>query len=46
MDSVFIGQDWQDDVRIVLFVIMREGFVLDFAMQALIKQAIRQNTTP
>ncbi len=46
MDSVCIGQDWQDDVRVVLFVIMREGFVLDDAMQALIKQTIRQNTTP
>jgi len=31
---------------VVLFVIMREGCVLDDAMQTLIKQTIRQNTTP
>ncbi len=29
LDSVVIGQDWEDDVRVVLFVKLKEGLVLD-----------------
>jgi len=46
LESLVIGQDWQGDVRIVLFVRLREGLVLDEALQARIRQHIRQNTTP
>lgn len=46
MDSIVIGQDWQDDVRIVLFVRLREGKVLDEALINTIKQTIRQNASP
>jgi acetoacetyl-CoA synthetase len=46
LDSVAIGQQWQDDVRVVLFVRLREGVELDDALQQQIRQVIRANTTP
>lgn len=41
-----IGQEWQGDVRVVLFVRLREGLRLDEALVAKIRQQIRANTTP
>ncbi|WP_445178225.1 acetoacetate--CoA ligase [Pseudomonas sp. McL0111] len=46
LDSVAIGQQWQDDVRVVLFVRLQDGLVLDDALQQQIRQVIRANTTP
>lgn len=46
VESIVIGQPWQDDVRVVLFVRLREGLALDDALKARIKQRIRANTTP
>ena len=46
MESIAIGQDWEDDVRIVLFVVMREGVILDDTMRDRIRRVIRENTTP
>ena len=46
LESIAIGQDWDGDVRVVLFVRLREGVVLDDALQAAIRQVIRSNTTP
>ena len=46
MESIAIGQDWEDDVRVVLFVVMRDGTELDEAMRARIRAVIRENTTP
>jgi acetoacetyl-CoA synthetase len=45
-ESLVIGQDWQGDVRVVLFVRLREGLQLDDALVAKIKSRIRANTTP
>jgi acetoacetyl-CoA synthetase len=45
-ESLVIGQDWQGDVRVVLFVRLREGLALDDALVAKIKGRIRANTTP
>jgi acetoacetyl-CoA synthetase len=45
-ESLVIGQDWDSDVRVVLFVRLREGLILDEALEARIRQAIRENTTP
>jgi acetoacetyl-CoA synthetase len=45
-ESVVIGQDWQDDVRVVLFVVLSEGVELDDALRDKIKHVIRSNTTP
>ena len=46
LESIVIGQQWQDDVRVVLFVVLREGLVLDDALRQRIREQIRRNTTP
>ena len=46
LDSVVIGQDWEDDVRIVLFVKLPEGQVLTQELIDRIRQTIKQNTSP
>jgi acetoacetyl-CoA synthetase len=46
VESLVIGQDWDHDVRIVLFVKLREGLTLDEALTKKIKDTIRQNKTP
>jgi acetoacetyl-CoA synthetase len=46
IESVAIGQQWRDDVRVVLFVRLRDGLSLDEALRARIRQVIRQFTTP
>lgn len=45
-ESLAIGQQWQDDVRIVLFVKLVEHQRLDEALENAIRQVIRQNTSP
>ena len=45
-DCVAIGQDWDGDVRVVLFVTMREGCMLDEDMVGTIKTCIRQGASP
>jgi acetoacetyl-CoA synthetase len=46
LDSVAIGQHWQDDVRVVLFVRLKPGAQLDATLEQQIRQVIRANTTP
>jgi len=46
VESLVIGQDWEGDVRVVLFVRLREGLSLDEDLVKRIKQQIRANTTP
>ena len=46
LESLVIGQEWKGDVRVVLFVRLREGEELDDALRAKICSEIRQNTTP
>ncbi len=46
LESIAIGQDWDDDVRVVLFVMLREGVELDDDLKQKIRKAIRDNTTP
>ena len=46
VESLVIGQDWQGDVRVVLFVKLREGQELDEPVVNAIKRRIRENTTP
>ena len=46
LESLVIGQDWEKDTRVVLFVKLREGLVLDDALARRIKDVIRENTTP
>lgn len=46
LDSVVIGQDWQDDVRVVLFVKLREDQSLTEPLQAKIRKTIREHASP
>ena len=45
LESLCIGQIWGDDVRIVLFVVLREGERLGDDLKARIRDTIRVNTT-
>jgi acetoacetyl-CoA synthetase len=46
IESIVIGQEWGDDVRVILFVVLREGLTLDDALRDAIRRIIRENTTP
>ena len=46
VESVCVGQDWGDDTRVILFVILREGEALNEALAHRIRQKIRDETTP
>ncbi len=46
LESLVIGQDWDNDVRVVLFVRLREGLELDDALRTTIKTHIRRHATP
>ncbi|MBI4967275.1 MAG: acetoacetate--CoA ligase [Rhodospirillales bacterium] len=46
VEALVIGQDWDHDVRVVLFVRLREGVALDPALVDRIKAKIRTNCTP
>ena len=46
VESLVIGQQWDGDTRVVLFVRLRDGLDLDEQLTDKIKQQIRINTTP
>ncbi len=46
VESIVIGQSWDNDVRVVLFVILRDGVELDDALTDRIKRQIKDNCTP
>jgi len=45
-DSVVVGQRWENDTRIILFVKLTEGVTLTDDLVKKVKGTIRQNTTP
>lgn len=45
-DSIVVGQDWDNDVRVLLFVKTAPNVTLDEALKNRIKKTIRDNTTP
>jgi acetoacetyl-CoA synthetase len=45
-ESIAIAQQWQGDVRVVLFVRLRDAAVLDDTLRDKIRTTIRGNTTP
>jgi acetoacetyl-CoA synthetase len=45
LESIAIGQEWQGDVRVVLFVRLRDGVTLDDTLKERIFEVIRANTT-
>ncbi len=46
IESIAVGQEWQDDVRVVLFVILRDGTILSDELVAEIKSRIRKGASP
>jgi acetoacetyl-CoA synthetase len=46
VDSVAVGQEWQDDTRIVLFVMLRPEVALDAAVEDRIRRALRTGASP
>ena len=46
VEALVIGQDWEGDVRVVLFVKLKENTQLDDVLANKIKRRIRDNTTP
>jgi len=46
VESIAIGQSWEDDVRIILFVVLRPDAPLDDELRNRIRTEIRTNTTP
>jgi len=46
VESLAIGQDWDGDVRVVLFVRLREGEVLDEALRARIRERVKAGASP
>ena len=46
LEAICVGQDWEGDQRIVLFVRLREGLALDDALADRIKARIRRECTP
>ncbi|GAB4172450.1 MAG: acetoacetate--CoA ligase [Wenzhouxiangellaceae bacterium] len=46
LEALCIGQQWEGDERIVLFVVLRDGVTLDQALIERIRRQIRENTTP
>ncbi len=45
-DSIVVGQDWKNDVRVVLFVKMAPGYELTDELKKKIKNTIRVNASP
>ncbi|MCS6883671.1 MAG: acetoacetate--CoA ligase, partial [Oscillochloridaceae bacterium] len=46
LEAVAVAQEWEGDVRVVLFVRLRDGLVLDEALRERIRRRIREHTTP
>jgi acetoacetyl-CoA synthetase len=45
-DAVCVGQPWQDDTRVVLFLVMAPGYTLTEAFRETIKRHIREHASP
>jgi len=46
LESLVVAQEWQSDVRVVLFVKLRDGVTLDEALIQRINRQIRANASP
>jgi acetoacetyl-CoA synthetase len=46
VEAICIGQDWDGDVRVVLFVRLRDGLSLDDDLRDRVRKRIRANCTP
>jgi acetoacetyl-CoA synthetase len=46
VESIVIGQIWEDDVRVVLFVVLQPGTTLDDLLESRIRKLVREKCTP
>lgn len=46
VESIAIGQNWNNDVRVVLFVVLQDGVELSDELVERIRKTVRENTTP
>ena len=46
LESIVVEQNWQDDIRVVLFVKLKDGLQLDDDLKRRIVTQIRSNTSP
>ncbi len=46
LESLVVGQEWDGDVRIVLFVRLREGSALDDTLRERIRRRVREHASP
>jgi acetoacetyl-CoA synthetase len=46
IEAIAIGQDWDNDVRVVLFLRLAEGVTLDDALREKIRRKIRSSASP
>ena len=46
MEAIAVGQEWEGDVRVVLFVVLREARSLDDELVQRIRSALREQSTP
>ena len=45
-ESIVIGQSWNNDIRIILFIVLNKGYQLTDEIKDKIKKAIKINTSP
>ncbi|MCB1681169.1 MAG: acetoacetate--CoA ligase [Alphaproteobacteria bacterium] len=45
-EAIAVGQDWDDDVRVILFVILKKGWAMDENLIKEIKTKIRNGASP
>jgi acetoacetyl-CoA synthetase len=45
-ESIVVGQSWDNDIRIILFIVMNEKFILNEDLLNKIKIQIRKNASP
>jgi len=46
IDSVVVGQQWEDDERVILFVVVRDQADLTSELEQRLRQTIREHATP
>jgi len=45
-ESIVIGQSWNNDIRIILFIVLNQGYKLNDKIKDKIKKSVRSNASP
>jgi acetoacetyl-CoA synthetase len=46
LEAIAVGQTWQEDQRVLLFVVLRDGLTLDDTLSGTIRRRIREQLSP